>query len=71
MFASGKTVYFVPSLYEESIKGKIIRTETFNNKVVYIVMQAKNGEIIEGYTNQFSLSKPAVYCGNISGVANY
>ena len=61
MFAEGKKAYFVPSLWEESIAGKIVKVESYAGQVNYIILQTKDGTIIKDYAAKFTMKKPAVY----------
>lgn len=61
MFKTGEKAYFVPSLWENGIQGKITIIETFRDKPFYITITTDDGNTISGYVNQFSETRPRRY----------
>lgn len=56
----GKYAYFVPSIIDAPIRGKIISvTDTCSNWKV-ITIRTKNGAMFSGPESQFSISYPAI-----------
>lgn len=62
----GKYAYFIPSLAEKPIRGKIVKIHTFACNFQQITIRTKNGDEYSGATNQFSLGYPKIckYWGN-------
>ena len=56
----GKNVYFVPSLAEKPIRGKIVKIHTTCCNFREITIRTKTGEEYTGTANQFSIEYPAI-----------
>lgn len=56
----GKNVYFIPSLSEKPIKGKIVKIHTTCCNFREITIRTKSGNEYTGTANQFSIGYPAI-----------
>lgn len=56
----GKNVYFIPSLAEKPIRGKIVKIHTTCCNFQEITIRTKSGNEYTGTTNQFSIGYPTI-----------
>ena len=56
----GKFAYFVPSLSEKPIRGKIVKIYTLPCNFQEITIRTKSGEEYTGSVKQFSLGYPSI-----------
>lgn len=56
----GQYVYYVPSLDQPAIKGKIIKKEILGSRIYGLHIRTESGDIIKGYISQFTTDRPSV-----------
>lgn len=57
----GQRIYYMPSLYEKAIQGKILDIQYFAGRPAWLTMQTKKGDIVADYDSKFSTTRPTPF----------